>query len=470
MARPRKNATKAQVSLLKPDGVAEIPLEEQPYPLPEGWKWVRLGSTISLHRGVSYKKTDAHSIPSANDCLVMRGGNVCEGSINLYTDNVYVDKSLISQDQFIKNLDIIIVTSTGSKKVIGRAGIAFQDYSNVAFGAFLTLARINDGYNKRYISFYFQSDLYRNRIRKLANGVNINNVRSEYITGSELPLPPLDEQQRIVDRIESLFARLDEAKEKAEAVLDGFEICKAALLHKAFPGELTKKWREENGVENDSWKEKDFEYIIRNINAGKNLRCEERPPHGNEIGIVKVSAVTWGFFNEFESKTCIDSSVYNKNIQIKKGDFLFSRANTIQLVGNCVIVENIHKKLMLSDKILRLEINNNISNKYILYFSMSTKYRNQITSLASGNQDGMRNISQKNLLKIKIPLPAEEEQQEIVRILDNLLAKEQQVKEDAENVLNQIDLMKKAILAKAFRGELGTHDSARNSLQNNRSM
>ena len=82
----------------------------------------------------------------------------------------------------------------------------------------------------------------------------------------------------------------------------------------------------------------------------------------------------------------------------------------------------------------------------------------------------MRNFSQKNLLKIKIPLPAEEEQQEIVRILDNLLAKEQQVKEDAENVLNQIDLMKKAILAKAFRGELGTHDSARNSLQNNRSM
>lgn len=133
---------------------------------------------------------------------------------------------------------------------------------------------------------------------------------------------------------------------------------------------------------------------------------------------------------------------------------MFSPANTIQLVGNCVIVRDVNKRLMLSDKILRLTINDNIYNKYILYFSMSTMYRNQIVNLASGNQDGMRNISQKNLLKIRIMLPMKEEQQEIVRILDTLLEKERQVKEAAEEVLERIDLMKKSILAKAFRGEL----------------
>ena len=133
---------------------------------------------------------------------------------------------------------------------------------------------------------------------------------------------------------------------------------------------------------------------------------------------------------------------------------MFSRANTIQLFGNCVIVRDVNKILMLSDKILRLTINDNIYNKYILYFSMSTMYRNQIVNLASGNQDGMRNISQKNLLKIRIMLPMKEEQQEIVRILDTLLEKERQVKEAAEEVLERIDLMKKSILAKAFRGEL----------------
>lgn len=76
-----------------------------------------------------------------------------------------------------------------------------------------------------------------------------------------------------------------------------------------------------------------------------------------------------------------------------------------------------------------------------------------------------------NALKnVDIYVPSLLEQQEVVRILDNLLAKEQRVKEAAEAVLNQIDLMKKAILAKAFRGELGSHGSARDSLPNNGSM
>lgn len=301
----------------------------------------------------------------------------------------------------------------------------------------------------RFLFINFEQYLYDN-----ATGTTFSQVNSDTLKKMPVPFPPIDEQQRIVDRVESLFAKLDEAREKAEVVLDGFESRKAAILHKAFTGELTAKWRNEKGIDKRTWKERDFSYVIKKIEAGKNIRCEERPPQKNEIGIVKVSAVMWGFFNENESKTCNDISLYNKSIQIKTGDFLFSRANTIQLVGNCVIVRDVNKILMLSDKILRLTINDNIYNKYILYFSMSTMYRNQIVNLASGNQDGMRNISQKNLLKIRIMLPMKEEQQEIVRILDTLLEKERQVKEAAEEVLERIDLMKKSILAKAFRGEL----------------
>lgn len=72
------------------------------------------------------------------------------------------------------------------------------------------------------------------------------------------PSPPLAEQQRIVDRIERLFAKLDEAKEKAQAVVDGFKTRKAAILHKAFTGELTAKWRITNDIEFSTWKRKSF--------------------------------------------------------------------------------------------------------------------------------------------------------------------------------------------------------------------
>ena len=289
-------------------------------------------------------------------------------------------------------------------------------------------------------------------------GGSLMRAQPKHVRRYPIPLPPREEQERIVGHIESLFARLDEARQKAEAVRDSVALRRAAILHKAFTGELTAKWREEQGISKESWEEKDFAHIITNIEAGKNIRCEERPPHANEVGIIKVSAVTWGFFNEMESKTCPDASLYNENIQIKRGDFLFSRANTIQLVGNCVIVENITKKLMLSDKILRFSIDRCTLKNYLLFFSMSEQYRRQIENAASGNQDGMRNISQKKLLGLTIPLPTLPEQREIVRILDDLLGREQRLREAADAVVAHIERMKKAILARAFRGELGRAD------------
>lgn len=105
---------------------ALVPIDEQPYEIPENWCWCKVGALSSLHRGVSYKKSDAHSVRQKNDCIVLRGGNIGEGYIEVDSDNVYVDSGLIIEDQLIQKNDIIIVASTGSKKVIGRAGISYD--------------------------------------------------------------------------------------------------------------------------------------------------------------------------------------------------------------------------------------------------------------------------------------------------------------------------------------------------------
>ena len=89
--------------------------------------------------------------------------------------------------------------------------------------------------------------------RQAGNGL-IPGISREDILQKEVPLPPLPEQQRIVDRIESLFSKLDEAKQKTQEALDSFETRKAAILHKAFTGELTAQWRKEHGVEMESWR------------------------------------------------------------------------------------------------------------------------------------------------------------------------------------------------------------------------
>lgn len=233
MAKAKKKET---LSLEEKLEQALVPVDEQPYEVPENWCWVTVGNIVDLHRGVSYKKNEGHSVKEENDCLVMRGGNILEGAIDVEADNIYVDKSLIKTEQYVRENDIIIVSSTGSTKVIGRAGISYADYDDVSFGAFLTLVRPKEQINKRYVDYYFQSQIYRERIRSLASGVNINNIRTEYITNSPIPLPPLAEQQRIVEQIENLFAKLDEAKEKAQYALESFEIRKRSILYKAFVG------------------------------------------------------------------------------------------------------------------------------------------------------------------------------------------------------------------------------------------
>ena len=90
-------------------------------------------------------------------------------------------------------------------------------------------------------------------LNQYMKGDNSPSIRKDDIENYAYPIPPLPEQQRIVDRIESLFAKLDEAKQKAQEALDSFEARKAAILHKAFTGELTAQWRKEHGVGMESW-------------------------------------------------------------------------------------------------------------------------------------------------------------------------------------------------------------------------
>ena len=293
-----------------------------------------------------------------------------------------------------------------------------------------------------------------------SKGINLPRVSEETVLNTTFPLPPLSEQQCIVERIEELFAKLDEAKERLQEVADSFAVRKAAILHKAFTGELTKQWRWENGVSDESWEEITWGSFIEKIEAGKNWNALGRPPKNGEFGVVKVSAVTWGEFLEDESKTCTEESQWNEEKRISVGDFLFSRANTIQLVGNCVIVKDVKRKLMLSDKILRFSFSERVYDFFALWYTRTSSYRKQIESVASGNQDGMRNISQNKMKTIIFPLPTLSEQHEIVRLIDDLLARERAAQQATEQALASIDLMKKSILARAFRGELGTNKAS----------
>lgn len=455
MARGKKKESLTPEERLQ---AALVPESEQPYKVPENWCWVRLTSLKNGDNGFF----DGDWILSENmdptgDIRLLQLSDIGIGEF-LDKSNKHINEKTFKQlaCSELNEGDIMI---SRMAEPIARSCIVPKFPYKVITAVDVAVLRCNSHFViDQYINYICNTKWFTDLAFKLARGTTRVRITRKNLGEMPIPLPPLTEQQRIVDRIESLFAKLDEAKQKAQEALDSFETRKAAILHKAFTGELTAQWRKEHGVGMKSWDRLQWGNFIVSIEAGKNWNAEGRPPRDDEFGVVKVSAVTWGEFNEAESKTCMVEEQWNENVQIHEGDFLFSRANTLQLVGNCVIVKFISRRLMLSDKILRLKFDKCVIPEYVLHFTRSDLYRNQIEQLASGNQDGMRNVSQKNMKLVEFPIPKLEEQKEIVRILNDLLTKEQQAKESAEGVLEQIDLIKKAILARAFRGELGTND------------
>ena len=313
--------------------------------------------------------------------------------------------------------------------------------------------------NQKY-TFWFisQEQFIRGGIATYSGTVGQQRISMDYVRTYPIPVPPLAEQQRIVDRIESLFAKLDEAKQKAQDALDSFETRKAAILHKAFTGELTAQWRKEHGVGMESWENLKIGTYAQ-VKGGKRL------PKGHKL-VTERTAHPYLRIADFGDGTINDSDLHYitedafsqiKNYIINKEDVYISIVGSIGKAG--VIPESLNGA-NLTENAARI-ISSRTLPRYLSSFLSSPKAQNDIQNRIRSATLGK--LSLLNIKDIETPIPSIEEQTEIIRILDDLLSKEQQAKEAAAGVLEQIDLIKKAILARAFRGELGTNDPSEES-------
>lgn len=197
--------------------------------------------------------------------------------------------------------------------------------------------------------------------------------------------------------------------------------------------------------------------FISRIDAGKSFKCEEREPFENEIGVAKVSAVTWGEYDESESKTCVDRGKVNSDYFVQEGDFLLSRANTIDLVGACVIAKTTTKNIMLSDKTLRLNFVG-INRRFVLHYLRSHYGRKEIMGRSTGNQESMRNIGQDRIKSIVLPVCPPEEMGLLVEVVNSKLESTSNLEQEIETQLLKLESLRQSILKKAFSGQLVPQD------------
>lgn len=427
---------------------ALVPEEKWPYALPEGWKWVYLSGILDVSKEKTeefppdtkyvgleniekdtgrMQAVDAEGIRSTKN--IFEAGNILYGKLR-----PYLNKHSIAEFDGVCSTDILV----------------FQTAPSV---------------EKELLNRYFDLPQFISFAVSHSKGINLPRVSAKEILTARIPLPPLSEQRRLVARIESLFAKLDAAREKVQSVLDSHETRKAALLHEAFTGKLTAKWREEHQTE---------------LRESKQFpsKLKSAPNHANALAgkwaLVRLGdVVTWssggtpsrkhpeyysGDIPWVKTGELNNTYIYDTSEKITKDAITQSSAKMLPV--NTVLLA-MYGATIGKVGILGVEAATNqacacgicsewVDYRFLFYYLQSQKS----SFIRSGKGGAQPNISQTIIKQYDFPLPSLPEQQEIVRILDRLLASEQRARQAAEETLAAIDRMKQSILARAFRGEL----------------
>lgn len=422
---------------------ALVPEAEQPYKVPDNWCYFFFTALIDIEGGTQPPKSQFVDEPLENYVRLVQ---IRDFASNKYA--VYVPDS--KKLRHFENNDILIARYGAS---LGRICTGMSGVYNVALAKIIFSENI---LNRKYVYWMLQSDVFQIPLLSISRTAQAGFNKDDLSTFS-MPLPPLVEQQRIVERIESLFAKLDEAKENLQNVLDGFETRKAAILHKAFTGELTAKWRKQHGMSMDSWEEKRLGKVCK-INPSKiNTKNLSDDLEVSFFPMASLSEIT-GEIVDPEIRTL--GKVKNGFTNFSEGDVVFAKITPCMENGKSAIIGKLINDIGYgTTEFYVLRCGEELSNKYLHHIVRSKKFRDEAKQNMTGAV-GQQRVPKKYMEDYMLNLPTLDEQTEIVRIIDDLLAKEQQAKELAENALAKIELIKKSILARAFRGELGTNNPA----------
>ena len=432
---------------------ALVPEAEQPYKVPANWCWTKLGS-ISLIKGGKRLPPGKKLNDIKTGYPYIRVTDFDSNSVDV--NNIkYIDEETYKiLDNYKISINDIYISIAGS---IGKVGIIPE----ILNGAILTenAAKITNIIlqNQIYLLYILCSEFCQNQMKESAIATTQSKLALCRIANIKLPLPPLAEQQRIVERIESLFAKLDETKETLQNALDGFETRKAAILHKAFTGELTANWRKQYGVSMDSWEEKRLGEVCK-INPSKiNTKNLSDDLEVSFFPMASLSEITGEIVGP-EIRTL--GKVKNDYTNFSEGDVVFAKITPCMENGKSAIIGKLINGIGYgTTEFYVLRCGEELSNKYLHHIVRSKKFRDEAKHHMTGAV-GQQRVPKKYMKEYMLNLPTLDEQTEIISIIDELLAKEQQAKELAENAITKIDIIKKSILARAFRGELGTNNLA----------
>lgn len=252
-----------------------------------------------------------------------------------------------------------------------------------------------------------------------------------------VPDVPIEEQTRTAKALRVLLAEADKARQAAESQLRDAALLPSRIINEVFDG--------------ISGHPATLDDLLVEIQAGKSFQTAETLAGPDELGVLKVSAVTWTDFRPNEAKALSEAYEPAESHKVKSGDFIISRANTKEFVGAVVLVDKDFPNRLLSDKTLRLVVDESrVCKEYLIFALRTNMARRHIEHYATGTSDSMRNISQGTITSIPLCLPELNEQRIVATQLKAKLKEVAEIRSAIERQLQETKTLPNRILAQAF--------------------
>lgn len=491
----------------------QAPLDTTDLPqLPRGWCWVTLETIAEIEGGITKDQKRPRS-STMREVPYLRVANVQRGFLNLAEM-----KTILAEEEEIQALRLlqgdILFTEGGDRDKLGRGWVWNGELAECIHQNHIFRARPRrELVEPKFVSYhgnYFGQKWF---VRTGKQTTNLASINKGVLRRFPVPVAPLNEQRRIVAKIEELFSDLDAGVAALQRVKAKLKRYRAAVLKAAVEGRLTEQWRAAHPATEPAskllgrilserrraweadqlnasakagkypppnWKDKyrepvgpdastlpslpegwcwaTVDQLLHGIKAGKSFECMPRPASDDEWGVIKVSAMTWGEFLEGENKAIPSNKPFDLDTEIRPGDVLLSRSNTVQLVGATVLVKDCRRRLLLSDKSMRLLVNDLVDRAWFQKAMSSRVARRQLSAMATGTSDSMRNVSQEKVLTVALPLPPLEEQTQIVGEIEQRFSVIDGADSQVAANLKRSHRLRQSILKRAFEGKLVPQD------------
>ena len=430
---------------------SQIKEEEIPYSIPQAWVWCRLSDIGTTNIGLTYHPEDT----STSGTIVARSSNIVNGKMD-YSDLVRVTCP-IRDNQYLGTNDILICARNGSKALVGKCAIFEGEPSTVAFGAFMAVFRTP---LFRYVYYYFNTIVFKRNFAS-DDSKQINQVTQKILKESLIPIPPLEEQHRIVDKIDQVFSVLDTIDALQALYTNNLTALKAKLIDAAIQGKLTEQLPEDGTAEElcdrlktqkrkieDSGvlkgrKKKNIlsldgvEYPFEIPSSWKWIRLDSVAEIFGRIGFrgykksdivsegqgalsLSPSNISTEGMCVYDRCTYITWEKYDESPEIMVNEEDVVIVKTGSSYGKCGVIKGLPVKATINPQLALLKYI--LCNRYYLHIVLnSAMARKQYEDFVVGA--ATPTFSQEDLANFILPLPPLAEQDRIVAKLDGIVAK-----------------------------------------------